>query len=285
MCESGIQWIYDGFGDCIVTTTDKVSFATGLFSSVCWTISSIPQVYTICKTKSVDGISPFLFSFLFIGDLMSLIGTIINNGLVTQILNYTLYVCLDLILLALYLYHKCFKKYCNHTFESFSSKGFNNPNEINLNGLATVLVTNVVAAAVTATNVDYSLPYTGKYLVGTLFGWCSAIICITSRIPQVLLDFKRKFVTNLSPYFFACTIVGNSSYFLSILIRDQSPQFMWRQAPWICECLGPLSCDIITAIQMCVYGYSTTNYYKEEDDIGEISSEEDTNDQQIMRDL
>ena len=114
--------------------------------------------------------------------------------------------------------------------------------------------------------IDYSLPYRGRYLVGTLFGWCSAIICITSRVPQVVMNFKRKIVTNLSPYFFACTILGNATYFLSLIIRNQTAEFMWRQAPWLFECLGPLTCDIITSIQMCIYGFTTRDYYNKEED-------------------
>ena len=277
MCEEGIKWIYNVFGDCIVSTTDKWSFGIGLLSSVFWAISAIPQVYTIYKTKNVDGISPFLFSCLFTGDLLSLIGNILNHGLVTQIITYILYVTLDTILLLQYLYFKFIKKCCSNITNGSFERVDKSLDHSLATDVSTVLIGNAVSAAV----IDYSLPYQGTSLIGSIFGWCSAVICITSRVPQVILNFKRRFVSNLSPYFFACTIMGNTTYFLSLLIRDRSAQFMWKQAPWLCECLGPLTCDIITAIQMCVFGFSNANYYQKEEnnseDVGSAEENESLN--------
>ena len=261
MCEDGIKWIYETFNDCIVTTTDKWSFAIGLCSSCFWTIANFPQVYTIYKTKSVEGISPFLFSCLFLGDTLSLFGCILNNGLVTQILTYMFYIGLDSVLLFQYIYYRFIRKCCAKRSEDEYS-GLKKAHDMPLtnDSAGTLLLGSAVTAAVIASSVDYSLPYTGKALIGSIFGWCSATICMTSRIPQVILNFKRRFVSNLSPYFFACTILGNVTYFLALIIRNQSPQFMWKQAPWLVECLGPLTCDIITAFQMCIFGFSTKDY-------------------------
>ena len=259
MCENGIKWIYDAFDDCIVTTTDKISFAIGLFSVIVWVFSAFPEIYTIYKTKNVEGISPFLFSFLVCADTMSLIGNILNGGLVTQIITCILYVTCDATCLLMYLYYKCIKGKCSGSAASGYSKK-DQSLEIPLIQTSTVLGTALLGAAATAA-VDYGLPYRGKGLWGQIFGWASALICISSRVPQVLLNFKRRFVSNLSPYYFLCTILGNVSYFLSLLIRDQSAQFMWKEAPWIVECLGPLTCDIITAFQFCIFGYSTESHH------------------------
>ena len=259
MCENGIKWIYDAFDDCIVTTTDKISFSVGLFSVIVWLFSAFPEIYTIYKTKNVEGISPFLFSFLVCADTMSLIGNILNGGLVTQIITCILYVSCDATCLFMYLYYKCIKSKCSSPKTSSSIISKDDSIEIPLIQTTTVLTSALLGVAATAA-VDYGLPYRGRGFWGQFFGWASACICISSRIPQVYLNFKRKFVSNLSPYYFLCTILGNVSYFLSLLIRNPSAQFMWKEAPWIVECLGPLTCDIITAFQFCIYGYSSAGH-------------------------
>ena len=276
MCEGGIEWIYDAFNDCIVSTSDKWSFAIGLISNIVWVISAIPEIYTICRTKNVDGISPFLFSFLVTGDVLSLIGNILTGGLATQITTCILYIICDGTMLLQYIYHKCIKGRCSGKNQDENSKD----TPVDESGLPSVEAAGIViATAVAAASIDYAEPYRGTTLIGSIFGRLSSIVYISSRIPQVVLNFKRKFVSNLSPFYFACTITGNTTYFLSLLIRDTGAEFMWKQAPWIVGSLGPWACDITTAIQMCVFGFTTTSICgAESEEENEHRSQDDESD-------
>ena len=273
MCEKGIQWIYSAFNDCIVSPTDKWSFAIGMVSNIVWVISAFPEIYTICRTKKVDGISPFLFTFLVSGDVLSLIGNILTGGLATQIITCILYILCDGTMLLQYIYHKCIKPRCYKDGEKSEVNEVNQ--EVDESGIPVMGAAGIVVATAVTAAVDYSLPYTGTTLIGSIFGWFSSIVYISSRVPQVVLNFKRRHVSNLSPYYFLCTITGNTTYFLSLLIRDRSGQFMWKQAPWLVGSLGPLSLDITTAIQMCVFGVTTTSLCGNEDEEG--------NDEQSMK--
>ena len=98
MCDdgvTGVKWIETAFGECVVNSRDKWSFGVGMVSNFMWIISSVPQVYQNCVVKRVDGQSPALFTLMVIGNILSLIGVIITDGLVTQIITSALYVILD----------------------------------------------------------------------------------------------------------------------------------------------------------------------------------------------
>ena len=250
-CLSGyIPWIYNIFGDCVVNTKDRVSFYFGLVSTIIWIISAIPQIYTNYKSKRVEGISPFLFSFLLLGDVLCLIGNILTGGMATQIMTSIVYILLDGSMYLQYLYYRSINSNENET-----SKDNNIENRDSKN-IAPVL--GVIVAAM----FDWGAPYRGSNLIGTIFGWFSSLVYISSRIPQVQLNFKNKFVANLSPFYFICAVLGNLTYLASLGIRSLNGNFLWMQAPWILGAFGPLFCDITTLIQMMVFGFSTVSLFE-----------------------
>ena len=249
-CADGyVPWIYDMFADCVVTSKDHVSFYIGLISTCIWIISAIPQIYTNYKSKRVDGISPFLFSFLLLGDTLSFFGNILTGGMATQIFTSLVYIILDGSMYIQYLYYRSLNK------KSDENSKNNNNEEGETTNLAPVLA--VVAAAV----MDWGAPYRGSNLLGTIFGWISSFVYISSRIPQVALNFKNKFVANLSPFYFICAVLGNTTYLAALGIRSLEGNFLWKQAPWILGAIGPFFCDVTTLIQMLVFGFSTVSLF------------------------
>ena len=248
-CPAGyIPWIYSVFGDCIVTSKDRVSFYFGLLSTVIWIISAFPQFYTAYKIKKVDGVSPFLFSFLFTADILSFIGNILTGGIASQILLAGLYIILDGSLFFQFLYYRHKNK---DIMEKLEKENVEKGSDFGINGTTVVL-----AGVVAATTFDIGKPYRGDQLLGTIFGWISGIIYISSRIPQVTLNCRKKFVSDLSPFYFVCTISGNTTYLLSLFIRSTDVNFLWKQAPWLTGVIVPLSLDVTTMLQMWCYGYS-----------------------------
>lgn len=55
-----------------------------ILAGILWSIELIPQIYRILRTKKVDDISLFFFSFCFLAYISFLIGSIImkNNALI-----------------------------------------------------------------------------------------------------------------------------------------------------------------------------------------------------------
>lgn len=269
-CAPGyIKWIKSAFGECVVTPRDKWSFGVGMFSNCIWLVSSTPQYIQNCKTKRVDGQSPFFFSLLFSGNIFSLIGLFINGGLFIQIIQSIIYCILDGILVSQYVYYRCCYVEC--CVDQFKDKDKNSKDISDISDGSDNIVAPAVAGVATAAvlaAVDYAHPYSKIELLGTIFGWISACIYISSRIPQVIKNFQMKTVGDLSPFYVILSISGNSTYLISLFIKDTSAQFAWNQMPWIFGAGGPCLCDIIFLIQMCAFGLSTGgNTQKNDSDV------------------
>lgn len=166
---NGIHWIYKVFADCIVTSRDKWSFAVGMISNLIWCVTSIPEIVTICRTKDIKGISPFLFTFLVIGDFTGLTGNILTGGLASQIITNIVYIVFDCTLLSQFIYYKCKNK----------NKGESIADIDNEDSMTSIAVAGGVAACAVVAAFDYGEPYTGESLIGSIFGWVSGSIYMT----------------------------------------------------------------------------------------------------------
>ncbi|OHS98189.1 PQ loop repeat family protein [Tritrichomonas foetus] len=283
MCEPGaIAWIKTAFGDCVYDAKDKWSFAIGMLSNLMWVVSSAPQIYQNCVTKKVEGQSPFLFSLLETGNILSLIGVIITKGLVTQIITSALYAFLDGIMFTQYLYYRYCKKTMNSEGESESAaknsdskdeeeEGYDiddkeQKSEIVTEGIQVAgLATGVLMATAEAASTNWKAPYSGNQLIGTLFGWIGGTVYIGSRIPQVIKNFQNRKVIDLSPIYVCFTILGNATYCISVFLRSLENDYLWRQTPFLYGAIGPLTCDVLFLVQMCVYGIENGTQRKESD--------------------
>lgn len=281
-CPAGaITWIYLVFHDCIVSRRDHVSFAIGLFSNIVFLVSSIPQIVLTFRTRCVEGQSPWFFSLLFLGSTCSLLGAIITNGLVTQIIQSVFYVLMDGILLfQLICFRYVIKK--GPSSESVSSRsgtgrvcGCGSSCDSEEDVLESIpakedslcvppaVVSVAVMSGFVEAKTDFAGPYTGSKLVGTVFAWVSTVIFITSRVPQLAKNFSEKSFGDISVVWLIFSIVGNLSYFVSILVRDVSGTYLWRQTPFIVGAVGPAVLDIFLLLQMLIYRTSSGETEKE----------------------
>lgn len=273
MCDPGaIRWIENAFGDCVITARDKWSFGIGMISNVMWIVSSAPQIYQNCKTKRVDGQSPFLFSLLETGNLLSLVGVILTNALVTQIITSIIYALLDGIMFVQYLYYRfCYESKKKNQANESNSKIDDEP-KVDKGGLAMPKekepnlednydagkplggAMSAIFIATAQAKTNWSEPYQNDQLVGSLFGWVGSCVYIGSRIPQIVTNFKNKKVIDLSPIYICFTILGNVTYCLSVFIKSTESNYLWKQTPFIVGAIGPLTCDFLIVLQMCIFG-------------------------------
>ena len=110
---------------------------------------------------------------------------------------------------------------------------------------------------------DFAGPYTGSKLAGTVFAWVSTVIFITSRVPQLAKNFSEKSFGDISVVWLIFSIVGDLPYFVSILVRDVSGTYLWRQTPFIVGAVGPAVLDIFLLLQMLIYRTSSGETEKE----------------------
>ncbi|VDK39442.1 unnamed protein product [Taenia asiatica] len=86
---------------------------------------------------------------------------------------------------------------------------------------------------------------TNVLIVGYVLGWISASIYISSRIPQILKNWRRGSTEGLSPVTFIFAIVGNVAYALQIFLTSVEPTFIIRALPWLFGSLGVVLFDLI----------------------------------------
>lgn len=94
---------------------------------------------------------------------------------------------------------------------------------------------------------------------GQIFGWGCAILYLGSRLPQILLNFKRKSVEGISFLFFLFACLGNLTYVISILALDISPRYLLINGSWLAGSVGTLFLDMIIFIQFWVYNRGSKN--------------------------
>lgn len=117
-------------------------------------------------------------------------------------------------------------------------------------------------------------------LWGQIFGYICAVLYLGSRIPQLLLNYRRKSTEGLNALFFLFACIGNLTYVLSILayepICSQHRHGHWREsrchpgeaqavywryvlvnASWLLGSLGTLFLDFAVFVQFFLYREKT----------------------------
>lgn len=86
-----------------------------------------------------------------------------------------------------------------------------------------------------------------------VFGYISAVLYLCSRIPQILLNFKRKSCDGVSFLFFLFACLGNITFIFSILIVSHDPKYIELNLSWLLGSAGTLLMDLTIFTQFFVY--------------------------------
>ncbi|KTB25583.1 putative vacuolar amino acid transporter YPQ1 [Nakaseomyces glabratus] len=70
-------------------------------------------------------------------------------------------------------------------------------------------------------------------ILAQIFGYLSAVLYLGSRIPQILLNFKRKSCEGVSLLFFLFACLGNINFILSVLAVSVSKKYLLVNASWL----------------------------------------------------
>ena len=107
--------------------------------------------------------------------------------------------------------------------------------------------------------------------MGQMFGYLCAVLYLSSRVPQILLNYRRRSCDGVSVLFFLFASVGNVTYVLSILANTTGggeggyARYLAVNASWILGSTGTLLLDLAIFAQFFMYG--------EEDDDSEDSED------------
>ncbi|XP_077587629.1 lysosomal amino acid transporter 1 homolog [Stigmatopora nigra] len=265
LCPNGSKWVWEGLGECAQDARDMASIYLGLLSILCFMMSSLPQYYSSCKTGNMDSALSIWFLLLWLGgDTCNLVGSFLADQLPLQTYTAVYYVLADLMMLAMYLYYKT-----KHRMSE-------NRRVLHIVGVACVLgiasfshLPGLVATqqeAMPATyrgrtllsSTDLAASFTPKEIIGFSIGSISSVLYLCSRLPQIYTNFKRKSTEGLSFFLFALVIFGNTTYGLSVLLKnpDQGEgenNYVIHHLPWLIGSLGTLALDLFISVQFFSY--------------------------------
>ncbi|KXX76442.1 putative vacuolar amino acid transporter YPQ3 [Madurella mycetomatis] len=125
-------------------------------------------------------------------------------------------------------------------------------------------------------------------LLGQIFGWLCAALYLGSRLPQLLLNWRRKSTEGVSVLFFLFACLGNLTYVLSILAYDpqcegeegcrpgEAAKIFWQyilvNLSWLAGSAGTLLLDLSIFVQFFLY----SKIEGDESSDGESTDEEES---------
>jgi uncharacterized protein with PQ loop repeat len=110
----------------------------------------------------------------------------------------------------------------------------------------------------------------GFSLWGQIFGYLCAVLYLGSRVPQILLNYRRKSTEGVSMLFFLFACIGNLTYVLSIFAYEAHcsgkhgkcakgeaasiyGRYILVNASWIAGSMGTLALDMGIFVQFFLY--------------------------------
>jgi solute carrier family 66 (lysosomal lysine-arginine transporter), member 1 len=125
-------------------------------------------------------------------------------------------------------------------------------------------------------------------LWGQIFGYLCAVLYLGSRLPQILLNWRRKSTEGVSMLFFLFACLGNLTYVLSIIAYDPKcqhnecapgeaaqiyGQYILVNTSWLVGSLGTLFLDLGIFVQFFIYNKAEEEDEEEVDEDQSIDSD------------
>ena len=108
--------------------------------------------------------------------------------------------------------------------------------------------------------------------IGFWCAWIGACCYFFARIPQLIKNYERKSTQDLSPFLFACTLTGNVTYGLSIMVScdfiydsENRWKFFFNELPYLIGSAGTVIFDIVYFYQVWLYREQKVEDFERED--------------------
>ncbi|KAK6498508.1 hypothetical protein TWF481_011096 [Arthrobotrys musiformis] len=250
---------------CIPTTATFFSTLCGTLSITSWLFAQLPQIIKNYRLKSSESLS-FLFILIWcFGDSSNFIGAVLLNQMTFQKVIAAYYVAVDVVLVWQWIQYS--KKNTNTEYAPVPTTATDDIRRPSEGGsgrdkesrAAAVMITpppsvitarrsgtastsrasGILLAFSTFFNLSRAAPITTSAatfaffdedtlrLLGIIIGWSSTFLYLSSRLPQIYLNHKRRSVSGLSPLLFFAAFCGNFFYSSSLLLNPSA----WHNIP------------------------------------------------------
>jgi len=248
------------------------SSTLGWMSLACWIVVYSPQFIENYQLQSGEGLSVAFVLIWLVGDLTNLLGAVLA-GLLPTVVFVAIYYSLCDILLLVQIYYYRWKAAARLEGEvaggSTETTGLlagsssdeevktatEKPRTQTLRHTISILF--VIGTGIAAW---YFGPNEAKIpkeegpidWTSQTFGWISAFLYLSSRIPQIFKNRETK-CTGLSPVFFGFAMTGNVTYVLSICVASMDKHYLLVNASWLAGSSGTIFLDIYVLYQFIHY--------------------------------
>jgi uncharacterized protein with PQ loop repeat len=212
-----------------------ISSFLGNASMLFWIFAQIPQLVKNFRSGSVKSLSKTFLLVWLLGDFLNLVGSILTYQQPFQIRLATYFVTIDMIMI--------------FQFYVLSESSASIP--LLRSGSSLVLfLPSVASSSIEASVVSSSIERSVSYKIGLFLSWICAFLYLSSRIPQIILNYKRKSCDGLSLTMFMFAFMGNFTYAASLLISQID---IWGSMPFLVGSLGTLCQDLFILYQSWIY--------------------------------
>jgi len=251
-----------------------LSWTFSTISNIAWLFVFLPQLMENYNKKSSDAVSFYLVALWYIGDTLSVVSAIYKSIHPVLIYTGTYHIIFDVIFLIQVIYYRLpMWRYSNATSDTYLTR-YPLLLDETLYRYDSMLyyAKDVLLLHETSLLLGYSIllllllllsqaifELFPHIIVGDIFAWTSTVIFFLSRLPQILLNYKRRSVEGLSFTAFVNIIIANQLFLASILVKlidiDDSNRvkYIVKNIPWIVGSSGTTLFDIIIFIQFFIY--------------------------------
>lgn len=219
-----------------ISLGQELSWIFGIISNLLWLFVFIPQLYTNYKNKNANGLSLLLLFCLIFGDILSMISAISKQLNPVIIYSALYHIILDIIVICQIFYYRikatinvetgtATEEIIDDSEQPLIEKDYEQEVETDQNNffylsIAELLFLILASIFTIVLSVLVSLLPDKEIMlfIADLLGWFATMIFITSRIPQILLNYNKKSTKGLSLLSFIIINIANWCFLLSILI-------------------------------------------------------------------
>ncbi|KAJ3361043.1 PQ loop repeat-containing protein 2 [Allomyces javanicus] len=262
--------IYLLFAECAYSRTEAASVVLGYASVLCWVGAQMPQVLQNWRRQSAAGLAiPFIAVWL-LGDVANYLGSALTHQRPFQVLLAAYFCFVDAALLVQCLWY-------NH--RASSRRPAATKSSPSMTALAAVSAVASFASpthALPATLSTTSTPIAA--IIGTTASYLCTVLYLTSRVPQLVHNHRRRSVRGLAMGMVACAVLGNATYAASVALRGTTvadAREYWAAAlPFFLGSAGTLAMDAALIAQWWCWR-DASGADEEEVTVGEQDDEEE----------
>jgi solute carrier family 66 (lysosomal lysine-arginine transporter), member 1 len=260
---AAVKWIQNIFHECAYTQQDVAAVTLGYISISFWVLAQFPQLLKNASSGTSESLSLLFLANWLSGDFANLIGCVLTRQQPFQTYLAMYFVLIDTSLFVQSLY---FQQNKNATEEVVvedidEETPLLSANQTNLGMFSAAflfILSYTSSAPVWGQFMTVSLtPHpteTNSYLLGRFFAWLCTFLYLTSRMPQIYWNFKRKSCNGLAMVMFFFALMGNLFTTAAILVKSTSTAHISNSVPYILGSGGTVIFDVVIFSQWVYYG-------------------------------